>query len=112
MIRIYTDESVRVAIAEGLKRRGVDAFSARDMGNLGLTDEEQLVYARDNKAVLFTHDTDFLRLAVKWIEEEKNHYGVIYCRQKDYGIGECIRRLKFLATILTAEDMSNHIEFL
>jgi len=28
-IRIYTNESVSVAIAEGLKRRGVDAFSAR-----------------------------------------------------------------------------------
>ncbi|GAG11461.1 unnamed protein product, partial [marine sediment metagenome] len=32
-IRIYTDESVNIAIAEGLKRRGVDAFSARYMGN-------------------------------------------------------------------------------
>ena len=38
-IRIYTDESVNIAIAEGLKRRGVDSFSAKDVGNLGLTDE-------------------------------------------------------------------------
>ena len=38
-IRTYTDESTSVAIAEGLKRRGVDAFSTRDAGNLGLTDE-------------------------------------------------------------------------
>jgi len=37
-IRIYTNESVDVAIAEGLKRRGVDASSARDTGNLGLSD--------------------------------------------------------------------------
>jgi hypothetical protein len=111
-IRIYTNESVSTAIAEGLKRRGVDAFSARDVGNLGLTDEEQLAYARDNKAVIFTHDTDFLRLAVKWIEEKKNHYGIIYSHQKDYGVGECIRRLKLLAILLTAEDMISHIEFL
>ena len=73
-IRIYTDESVNIAIAEGLKRRGVDAFSARDMGNLGLTDEEQLIFAKDEKAAIFTHDTDFLRLAVKWIEEGKRQY--------------------------------------
>ena len=111
-IKIYTDESVGIAVAEGLKRRGVDAFSARDVGNLGLSDEEQLIYARHNKAVLFTHDTDFLRLAVKWIQKEKTHYGVIYSHQKDYGIGECIQRLKLVATILTAEDMINHIEFL
>ena len=51
-------------------------------------------------------------MEVKWIEKEKTHYGVIYSHQKDYGIGECIRRLKLLATILTAEDMINHIEFL
>jgi len=29
-IRFYTDESVDVAIAQGLQRRGVEAFSARD----------------------------------------------------------------------------------
>ena len=111
-IRIYTDESVNIAIAEGLKRRGVDAFSARDMGNLGLTDEEQLIFARDKGAILFTHDTDFLRLAVKWVEEQKRHYGLIYSHQKDHSIGECIQRLKLLSIILTLEDMINHIEFL
>jgi hypothetical protein len=33
-IRIYTDESVDVGIAEGLQRRGVDALSARDRDKL------------------------------------------------------------------------------
>jgi len=51
-------------------------------------------------------------LAVKWIEEQKRHYGLIYSHQKDYSIGECIQRLKLLSTILTSEDMINHIEFL
>jgi len=41
-IRIYPDESVDVAIAEGLQRRGIEAFSARDCDKLGLNDEEQL----------------------------------------------------------------------
>jgi predicted nuclease of predicted toxin-antitoxin system len=61
-ISIYTNESVSVAIADGLKRRGVEAFSARDAGNLGLTDEEQLIYAGKEKVSIFTHDTDFCRL--------------------------------------------------
>ncbi len=64
-IRIYTDESVSVAIAEGIKRRGVDAFTARDAGNLGLSDEEQLIYAGKEKATIFTHDTDFIQIAEK-----------------------------------------------
>ena len=111
-IRIYTDESVNVAIAEGLKRRGVDAFSARDFENLGLTDEEQLSFAKDDQSAIFTHDTDFLRIAIRWVETGKSHQGIIYCHQKDYTSGECIRRLKLLATILSAEDMINNIHFL
>jgi predicted nuclease of predicted toxin-antitoxin system len=111
-IRIYTNESVDVAIAEGLKRRGVDAFSARDTENLGLTDEEQLVFAGSEKAAIFTHDTDFLRIAARWMEQGRSHYGIIYCHPKSYSIGECLRKLRVLTSVLTPEDMINHIEFL
>jgi predicted nuclease of predicted toxin-antitoxin system len=111
-IRIYSDESVDVAIAQGLQRRGVEAFSARDREKLGLTDEEQLIFASQEQAAIFTHDTDFLRIAAGWGEEGRTHKGVIYCHIATYGIGECIRNLKILATVLTSEDMINHIEFL
>ncbi|MBW2058687.1 MAG: DUF5615 family PIN-like protein [Deltaproteobacteria bacterium] len=111
-IRIYTEESVDVAIAEGLERRGVDAFSARDTHNLGMTDEEQLIYADNEKAAIFTHDTDFLRIAARWMEEGRSHHGIIYCHQKSYSIGECIRKIRVLTSVLTAEDIANHIEFL
>jgi len=47
----YTNESVSVTVSEGLKRRGVKAISARDAGNLGLSDEEQLAYASKNNLV-------------------------------------------------------------
>jgi predicted nuclease of predicted toxin-antitoxin system len=111
-MRICTDESVDVAIAQGLQRRGIEAFSARDFDKLGLTDEEQLIFARDEKATIFTHDTDFLRIAAQWIDERRTHFGVIYCHQNAYRIGDCIRNLRILATVLTQEDMINHIEFL
>jgi predicted nuclease of predicted toxin-antitoxin system len=62
-VEIYTDESVPMAVAAGLQRRHVAAISARDAGILGLTDEEQLAYAASLQMVIFTHDTDFLRLA-------------------------------------------------
>ncbi len=111
-IKIYTDESVDVAIAQGLQRRGVKAFSARDRDKLGLTDEEQLIFASQESATIFTHDTDFLRIATQWSNERRIHYGVIYCHITTYGIGDCIRNLKILATVLNSEDMINHIEFL
>ncbi len=77
-IRIYTDESVDVTITQGLQRRGVDAFFARDRDKLGLTDEEQLFFASQEEATIFTHDADFLRIAAKWNDERKTHCGVIY----------------------------------
>jgi len=111
-LRIYTDESASVAIAEGLKRRGVDAFSARDARNLGLTDEEQLTYAGKEKLTIFTHDTDFLQIAARWLDEERTHQGIIYCHQKRYSVGECVRKLRMLTAVLSSEDMVDHIEFL
>ena len=83
-IRIYTDESVSVAIAEALKRRGVDGLSARDAGNLGLADGEQLIYAGKEQMTIFTHDTDFLQIAARWMDEGRTHQGIIYCHQKSY----------------------------
>ena len=111
-IRIYTDESVNVSIAEGLKRRGVDSFSARDSDNLGLSDEEQIAYALSQQATIFTHDIDFLRIASRFLGEGKTFHGVIYCHQHAYSIGKCIRKLRTLVTMLSHEDMINHIEFL
>jgi predicted nuclease of predicted toxin-antitoxin system len=111
-IRIYTDESVDVAIAQGLQRRGVEAFSARDRDKLGLTDEDQLIFDSEEKSTIFTHDNDFLRIAAQWTDDGRTHCGVIYCHQNAHGIGDCIRNLKILVTVLSQEDMINHIEFL
>jgi hypothetical protein len=111
-LRIYTNESVPVAAADGLRRRQVEAWSARDSGHLGWSDEEQLAYACREQAALFTHDQDFLRIAHRWASEGREHWGVIYASQQKLAIGDCVRRLIEYATILTAEDMQNRIEFL
>ena len=111
-IKIYTNESVQVAIAEGLKRRGVDARSCRDVGNYALTDEQQLDYACKNGLVIFTHDDDFLKLNIEYTAQGKEHPGIIYAHQRDYGIGECIRRIKVIVDVLSPEEMRNHTEFL
>ena len=92
---------------EGLKRRGINAFSAKDLGKLGLTDEEQLKVAVQNQAVIFTYDADFLRIAIN-----KPHLGIIYVHQQKLTIGECIKRLKIIAETITPQEMQNQILFL
>ena len=55
----------------------MDVFSAKDIGKLGLTDEEQIRVAAANRAVIFTHDVDFLRMA-----RREHHLGIIYVHQR------------------------------
>ena len=101
-----------MAVAQGLKRRGIDAWSVRDVCNLGLSDEAQFHYATKESAVIFTHDDDFLRLPHEWTQQEHEHWGIIYVHQDKFSIGEYIRRLMDYALILEAEDMKNRVEFL
>jgi len=103
----YTNESVRIAVAEGLKRRGLKALTARDKGNLGLSDKEQLEYAKGKKLVIVTHDDDFLFLAATF-----EHAGIVYVHQQKYSIGELIRNLKLLWDELEQEGMKNHTAIL
>lgn len=50
----------------------MSAFSAKDLGKLGMTDEEQLKTVIQNKAVIFTNDADFLRITTG-----TNHFEVL-----------------------------------
>ena len=111
-LKIYTNESVPVSIVAGLKRRGIDASSARDSGNLGLSDQEQLTYAYGKHVVIFSHDDDFLRLAHQWVQQNRPHSGIIYVHQEKLSLGECIRRLEEIALLYEHKDFLNHIEFL
>lgn len=108
-IKVYSDEDVNIAITEGLKRRGIKAFSCQEVGNIGLTDEEQIKYANSKRFVILTHDVDFLRL----IHERKiSHSGIIFVSQNKLSVGEIIRKIEFLVSILSEEYMENHVEFL
>ena len=106
-IVFYTNESINIVVAEGLKRRDVKVITAKDAGNLGLSDEQQLEYARQKGLVVVTHDDDFLSLAL-----EMEHKGIVFVHQQKYSIGDLIRNLKLLWDVLKQKDMVNHVEFL
>lgn len=111
-LKIYIDENVDIRVAEGLRRRGIRAFSAIEKAMIGATDQKHFKYAMENKAVIFTHDHHFLEIAKKIVGEGKSHSGVIFAEMNKLSTGECIKRLALYAEVLTAEEMKNHIEFL
>lgn len=100
------------AIARGLQQRGLDAWSARDAGNLGLSDEEQLTYAAQERAVIFTHDDDFLGLAHEWKQQAREHWGIICVHENKLSLGDCIHRLFDYGRILDPDDFHNELLFL
>ena len=108
-IKIYSDEDVNIAVIEGLKRREIKACSCQEVRNIGITDEEQIEYANLKKFVILTHDVDFLRIVN---EKRMNHSGIIFVQQNKLSVGEIIRKIEFLVSIIAKEDMENHIEFL
>jgi predicted nuclease of predicted toxin-antitoxin system len=111
-LKIYTDENVDIRIAEGLRKRGIKAFSAIEKGLNGATDIEHFKYASEMEAAIFTHDHHFLENAKRLITEGKEHWGVIFIEMNRLGTGECIKRLALYADVLSSEEMKNQIEFL
>lgn len=108
-MKIYADENIERSIVEGLRRRRIEVVSAREFGYIGKPDEFHIKKASEIKAVVLTHDVDFLRIASR---PNINHGGIIFLHPKNVSIGQCIRRVELIAKILTDKDMENHIEFL
>ena len=90
---IYADENIEEAIIQGLRRRGVDVISARELGYMGRDDEFHLLKAKQLRAVVFTHDIDFLIMAHRWSSSGREHNGIVYVSSQKIPIGVCIRRV-------------------
>ncbi len=108
MLRFHLDEHVPHAVAHGLRRRKVDVTTTTDAGLLQATDEEHLAFALRETRVIFTNDSDFLRLAASGV----SHAGVIYCPPAKSNIGDIIRYLALMDACLSPEDVASQIEYL
>jgi len=108
VIQYHLDESVRAAIAVGLRSHGVDVRTAAEAGLLGAPDVDHIEYALAEGRVIVTHDDDFLALAAAGIE----HAGICYCHQQKHSIGKLLQILLVVHACSTAEEMRGHVEFL
>jgi hypothetical protein len=107
-IRFHLDEHVPVAIAEGLRRRGIDATTAAEAKLLAARDPAHLTFAMSEGRVLFTQDADFLRLHAAG----SVHMGIAYCHQESRSIGDIIRGLVLIWEIYEPNEMKGRVEFL
>lgn len=61
-IKFYADENVSGAVVNGLRIRGVDVLTTKEANMLGVSDKRVLKFAKNENYVIFTHDSDFLKL--------------------------------------------------
>jgi uncharacterized protein with PIN domain len=107
-IRFHLDENVDPAVANGLRRRGVDVTTSREVGLLHASDEKQLAFVLAEGRTLVTHDEDFLSR----VKAGATHAGVAYCHPESRSIGQMISALLLIRDCLTSEEMRGHVEFL
>ncbi len=106
-IRFFLDENVPVAVAAQLQRRGIYAVTVRDLGLLGDSDYNHLGRATRLGYVFCTNDADFVELATSGV----SHAGIVFGQQHKLSIGDWVRFLELLASVIDADEMHNRIEF-
>jgi predicted nuclease of predicted toxin-antitoxin system len=107
-IRFHLDEHVAHAVADGLRKLGIDVTTTTDASLLGAEDADQIAYGLAQGRVIFTEDDDFLILAARGVE----HAGIGYCAQNTRSIGQIIRALELIWEVNEPEEMKNRIEFI
>jgi predicted nuclease of predicted toxin-antitoxin system len=107
-LKFYFDESVELAVSEQLLAGGLDVVSVHSLDKLGDKDPNHLKRASEMGRILRTYDTDFLQLAVEFID----HNGIIFAQASKSSIGGWVREIRALHARLTAEDAMGQVIFL
>lgn len=85
-MKFYLDEDLSPRISEALRRKGLDAVSAHEVGNIQLSDLEQLTYAgRKGRCLVTRNARHFLVLAQDAIRRQEPHAGILLCSPRFTG---------------------------
>ena len=111
---IYVDEDAsQRAVLRGLRARDFDLLTAHEADRLGLDDEGQLDFATQVGRAIYTFNIrDFAILHREYLEQGKDHGGIVAMPRQRYSVGDKIRRLAELITTVQAEEMRNRMEYL
>lgn len=107
-IQFHLDENCPNAIAEGLRRRGIDVTTTPEVGLIGATDEEQTAHALAEGRVIFTQDQDFLAINAAGVP----HAGIAYCRQGKRTTGQIILGLTQIWELMEPEETRDWLTYL
>jgi hypothetical protein len=83
-ICFYLDEdTLKTALIQALRNADLNVITVADCRKLGDSDEEQLIWATQQKRVIYSFNIgDFCRLHRNFMAENRNHAGIILAPQQ------------------------------
>ncbi len=110
-ISFYLDEDVHILVARLLMHRNCQAVTARDAGQLGKSDPEQLEYATRHGMAIVTHNRgDFEALHRQYLASGQTHAGILIpMDNRPYTLA---RRLLAAWDMYTADEMGNQLLYI
>jgi predicted nuclease of predicted toxin-antitoxin system len=102
-IELYLDENVNVVVADLVRSHGFVATTAREAGQLGRGDAEQLAYAVSRRGALLIHNRDDFAAG-------QTHHGIILAVRRPPR--EIARRLLALLNQVTADGPRGRAQYI
>lgn len=94
-----------------VRAKGFDVTTARDAGQLRISDAEQLAYAVSQERALVTHNrSDFEALVQSYFSTDQSHYGVILAVRRPPQ--EVAKRLLAILNNVTADELQNQVRYI
>ena len=109
---LYMDVHVPLAITRGLRRRGVDVLTSQSDDTTKLPDDQLLKRAAELGRILFSRDQDLLAEAAMCLRKSEAFATVVFARQMEVSIGQCIADLEIIAKSATPEEAMNQVIYL
>ena len=112
MLKAFADEHVPQVIVRALQARGMDVASVIESGRQGTADEILLDLALSEDRVMLTCDADFLRLAANRHATGVEFAPIFFWPQQQRSVGQVVRAVIQLATILAYEQACSRVFYL
>lgn len=101
------------ALVIALRARGADVQTVIDAGLRGKDDKTQLEWAASNKRTLYTFNVaDFCSLHREYLDQRKEHAGIIVVPRQRHDVKQQIRLLLDLLRTKSAEELNNALYFM
>lgn len=109
--KLLLDEQIWKYLAKLLREQGFDVIHVNEVDLDATPDEKIMEYAADkNRAIVTFNVRDYVPLAIQYVEDGKEHYGVVVSKELSHG--ELKRRVTRLLASVTAEELMNSVRYL